>query len=111
MMTRGTYCAKTVKEKVEILREVDQGKSSKYEIARKHGIPPSMLSTYIRNRTAIENAYEAEDIGASEKRLRTAKFLELESALIIWVKEMSQEYRIEPPYHGQDSRFRYALEH
>lgn len=87
-MPRGNYCAKTVKEKVEILRKVDQGNSSKYEIARKHGIPPSTLSTYIRNRTAIENAYEAEDFGASRKRLRTAKFPELESALIIWVKEM-----------------------
>ncbi|KAH6948050.1 hypothetical protein HPB50_022735 [Hyalomma asiaticum] len=69
-MPQGKYCAKTVKEKVEILREVDQGKSSKYEIARKHGIPPSTFSTYIRNRTAIENACEAEDFGASRKRLR-----------------------------------------
>ncbi|KAH8032157.1 hypothetical protein HPB51_023301 [Rhipicephalus microplus] len=87
-MPRGNYCAETVKEKVEILREVDQGKSSKYEIARKHSISPSMLSTYVRNRTAIENTYEAEDFGGSRKRLRTAKFPELESALIIWVKEM-----------------------
>ncbi|KAH8020490.1 hypothetical protein HPB51_002439 [Rhipicephalus microplus] len=80
--------AKTIKEKVEISLEVDQENSSKYEIARKHGIPPSTLSTYIRNRTAIENAYEAEDFGASRKRLRTVKFAELESALIILVKEM-----------------------
>ncbi|KAH8027540.1 hypothetical protein HPB51_007090 [Rhipicephalus microplus] len=41
-----------------------------------------------RKMTAIENAYEAEDFGASRKRLRAAKFPELESALIIWVKEM-----------------------
>lgn len=88
MCSRGKYCAKTVKEKVAILREVDERKASKVEIAKKHGIPPSTLSTYVRNRKAIEDAYEAEDFASNRKRLRLAKYPEIETAVITWVKEM-----------------------
>lgn len=48
MSSQGKYCAKTVKEK-EISREVDEQKSSKYQIAWKHGIPPSTLPAYIQH--------------------------------------------------------------
>ncbi|KAK8762030.1 hypothetical protein V5799_026703 [Amblyomma americanum] len=68
MCSRGKYCAKTVKEKVAILREVDERKASKVEIAKKHGMPPSTLSTYVRNRKAIEDAYEAEDFASNKKK-------------------------------------------
>ncbi|KAK8785482.1 hypothetical protein V5799_008153 [Amblyomma americanum] len=82
MCSRGKYCAKTVKEKAAILREVDERKASKVEISKKHGIPPSTLSTYVRNRKAIEDAYEAEDFASNRKRLRLAKYPEIETAVI-----------------------------
>ncbi|KAG0440313.1 hypothetical protein HPB47_016336 [Ixodes persulcatus] len=79
---QGKYHAKTLREKVEILREVDAGKASKVEIAKKLEIPRSMLSTYVRNRKTIEDGYEAEVFAHGRKRLRSAKHLDLEKALI-----------------------------
>ncbi|KAG0441291.1 hypothetical protein HPB47_015994, partial [Ixodes persulcatus] len=95
---RGNYHTKTLREKVEILREVDAGKANKVEIAKKHAIPRSTLSTYIRNRKTIEDAYEAEVFAHGRKRLRSAKHPDLEKALITWVKEMrSQDLPLSGP--------------
>lgn len=82
---------KTLKEKVEILREVDGGKTSKLEIARKHGIPKSTLSTYIKNKRAIEEAYATDAFTGSRKRLCSAKHPELERAVLTWIKEMRSQ--------------------
>lgn len=83
---------------MEILREVDAGKANKVEIAKKHAIPRSTLSTYIRNRKTIEDAYEAEVFAHGRKRLRSAKHPDLEKALITWVKEMrSQDLPLSGP--------------
>ncbi|KAG0425729.1 hypothetical protein HPB47_027107 [Ixodes persulcatus] len=95
---RGNYHAKTLGEKVEILREVDAGKANKVEIAKKHATPRSTLSTYVRNRKTIEDAYEAEVFAHGRKRLRSAKHPDLEKALITWVKEMrSQDLPLSGP--------------
>ncbi|KAH7954941.1 hypothetical protein HPB49_023082 [Dermacentor silvarum] len=80
MTSRGKYHAKTLKEKVEILREVDAGKQSKNEIAKKHDIPKSTLSTYIRNKKTIEDSYATETFAKDRKRIRTAKHPDLETA-------------------------------
>lgn len=87
MSSRGKYRAKTLKEKWEILREVEAGKQSKNEIAKKHEIPRSTLSTYLRNKATIEDAYTAETFTKDRKRLRTAKHPDLETALLTWIKE------------------------
>ncbi|KAG0426455.1 hypothetical protein HPB47_026430 [Ixodes persulcatus] len=95
---RGNYHAKTLREKVEILREVDAGKANKVEIAKKHAILRSTLSTYVRNRKTIEDAYEAEVFAHGRKRLRSAKHPDLEKALITWVKQMrSQDLPLSGP--------------
>ncbi|KAH7959040.1 hypothetical protein HPB49_007418 [Dermacentor silvarum] len=87
MSSRGKYRAKTLKEKLEILRGVDAGKQSKNEIAKKHDISRSTLSTYIRNKKTIEDSYAAETFSKHRKRLHTAKHLDLEAALLTWIKE------------------------
>ncbi|KAH7936911.1 hypothetical protein HPB49_006325 [Dermacentor silvarum] len=98
MSSRGKYRAKTLKEKVEILREVDAGKQSKNEIAKKHDIPRSTLSTYIRNKKTIEDSYAAETFAKDRKRIRTAKHPDLEAALLAWIKEKrSQDIPLSGP--------------
>ncbi|KAH7970325.1 hypothetical protein HPB49_003770 [Dermacentor silvarum] len=98
MSSRGKYRAKTLKEKVEILREVDAGKQSKNEIAKKHDIPRSTLSTYIRNKKTIEDLYAAETFAKDWKRIRTAKHPDLEAALLAWIKEKrSQDIPLSGP--------------
>ncbi|KAH7954743.1 hypothetical protein HPB49_021454 [Dermacentor silvarum] len=86
------------KEKVEILREVDAGKQSKNEIAKKHDTPRSTLSTYIQNKKTIEDSYVAETFAKDRKRIRTAKHPDLEAALLTWIKEKrSQEIPLSGP--------------
>lgn len=99
MCSRGKgYGAKTLKEKVEILREGDAGKISKLEIAKKHSIPKSTLSTYIKNKGAIEDAYATEAFASSRKRLRPAKHPELEQAVVAWIREIrSQDIPLSGP--------------
>ncbi|XP_064463590.1 tigger transposable element-derived protein 6-like [Ornithodoros turicata] len=87
-----------LKDKVEILREVDAGRISKSDIAKKYGIPKSMLSTYIRNRKAIKDTYEGKGFTPERKRLRLAKHPEMGNALITWIKEMrSQDIPLSGP--------------
>lgn len=96
--SRGKYGSKVLKDKVDILREVDAGRISKSDIAKKYGIPKSTLSTYIRNRKSIEDSYESKDFTHERKRLRHAKHPEMENALISWIKEMrSQDVPLSGP--------------
>ncbi|KAM7311196.1 hypothetical protein ISCGN_008103 [Ixodes scapularis] len=84
-LARERYNAKTLGEKVEIFREVDAGKASKVKIAKKHKIPKSTLSTYIRKKT-IEDAYEAEAFAHDRKRL-----LGFGEGLITWDKNTRKQ--------------------
>ncbi|KAH6939360.1 hypothetical protein HPB50_017720 [Hyalomma asiaticum] len=94
---RGKYRAKILQEKADILREVDAGLLPKQEIAKKHGIPKTTLSTYIKNKRTIEDALQAE-VASKRRRLRPAKYPDLEKALLILIKEMrSQDIRLSGP--------------
>ncbi|KAH7944929.1 hypothetical protein HPB49_002151 [Dermacentor silvarum] len=91
MLSRGKYRAKTLKEKLEILWEVDAGKLSKNEITKKHDIPRSTLSAYIRNKTMIEDSYAAETFAKDWKMLRTAKHPDQEAVLLSWMKKKRRQ--------------------
>ncbi|KAH8021386.1 hypothetical protein HPB51_015566 [Rhipicephalus microplus] len=84
---RGKYRAKTFQEKADILWEVDAELLPKQDIAKKHGIPKTTLSTYIKNRRTIEDALEVE-VASKRRRLRPAKYPDREKALLIWIKQM-----------------------
>ncbi|KAG0411457.1 hypothetical protein HPB47_011412 [Ixodes persulcatus] len=84
---RGKYRAKTQQEKSDILLEVDARLLSKQEIAKKHAIPKRTLSTYIKNKRAIEDALAAE-VANERKRMRPAKYPDLKKALLLWIKDM-----------------------
>ena len=73
----------TIDVKRQILAEVDEGKISKTDICKKHEIPKSTLSTYIKNRDKIENA----DCTPDRKRQRVVKNEDLEKALFTWFKQ------------------------
>lgn len=62
----------------------------KQEIAKKHGIPNTTLSTYVKNKRAIEDALEAE-VASKRRRLRPAKYPDLEKELLIWIKEIRSQ--------------------
>lgn len=88
MAKRGSYAAKDLDAKVQILQEVERGQNSKTEIAKKYGIKKSTLSTYIKNKDAIFAAHEKENIEPSRKRLRTSAHPNVEDAVISWIKHV-----------------------
>ena len=75
--------------KMQILREVDEKKLSKAEIAKKNNIAQSTLSTFLKNRQSIEEAVLSSSFQPNRKRLRTVNETHqtIDSALFTWVKQ------------------------
>ncbi|KAK9722522.1 Tc5 transposase DNA-binding domain [Popillia japonica] len=77
----------SLKTKLAILEEVDKKQISKTKIAEKFKIPKSTLSTIIKNKNKIDNAI-ASGKQVFNKRLKGARYPELETQLIEWFTEM-----------------------
>ena len=79
----------SLQTKVEILQEVQmfaKERSAKVKIAEKYEIPKPTLSTIIKNKETILEAFEQSTFVPSKKRMRTAAYLEVEEALVSWLK-------------------------
>lgn len=72
----------TLSDKVELLNKVEAG-NKKATICKQYNLPPSTLSTLIKNKEKIRVAFEE---NSKRKRLRTTKKLDLDTALLNWFK-------------------------
>ncbi|XP_064488392.1 tigger transposable element-derived protein 4-like [Ornithodoros turicata] len=72
--------------KVAILSEVNSGKLSKTEIAKKFGIPKSTLSGIVKDKTRILESFNNGGFGPKRKRMRTAAHRDLEDVLVTWIQ-------------------------
>lgn len=77
----------TLKEKMDILKEVDKGRKNA-DVARSFGLVPTTLSTIIKDREKIIKLYEQSSLSAGRKRLRLGDNQDLEVALNNWLKDM-----------------------
>ena len=81
--------ALSLKDKVKILKVVDK-RSSEYgakgKIAKEFGIASSTLSTIIKDKKKILDAFKQSAFKPGRKRLRTAAHEDVEEALVIWFK-------------------------
>ena len=77
--------------KYQILQAVDKNDKSKTEIAKTFEIPPSTLSTIIKQRETIMKAYNSSDFGSSRKKMRTAQHADVEEALFQWFKNVCDQ--------------------
>jgi predicted XRE-type DNA-binding protein len=82
--SKKTKNAIDLKTKQKILNEVDRNEFSKTKIAAKFGIPKSTLSTIIKNRKTIDEVVASGAITGHRKRLRTAKYEDVEEELLQW---------------------------
>ena len=76
--------ALSIKDKVEILKAVDKRASeygAKGKIAKEFGIASSTLSTIIKDKKKILDAFEQSVFKPDRKRLRTAAYEDVEEAL------------------------------
>ena len=70
--------------KFEIINEVKKGFNSKSEIARKHGLASSTLSTILKNKDSIKSNFERSLFQSSRKRFRSGEYTDIEEALFKW---------------------------
>jgi len=72
--------------KYQIIQAVEKNDKSKVKIAKAFEIPPSTLSTILKCKDTILNAYNSSDFGFSRKKMRIALHQDIEEALFQWFK-------------------------
>lgn len=79
----------TIAFKIKVLEELDKKQLNKTEICKKFSIANSTLSTFIKNRQKIEDAYVSCDVQPNRKRMRTCAGNReaLEESLFQWFKQ------------------------
>ena len=73
----------SLKEKREILLEVE-----KEGIAKKYGMSPSTLSTFLKQKSKVEQNIDADALGPQRKKMQTADYEEVDKAVYTWFVEM-----------------------
>ena len=78
----------TIQRKKEIIEIVDNAppRKKRREIAEEQGIPPTTLSSILKNRAKIVKQFQEELIEPKRKRLRKANHADIEEALLEWYR-------------------------
>ncbi|OWK55658.1 Tigger transposable element-derived protein 4 [Lonchura striata] len=75
----------TIEEKIDIISAVESGKK-KADVAAKYGIKRNSLSSIMKNKEKVLEAFETLRFDPKRKRLRTAFYADLEMALMKWCR-------------------------
>lgn len=75
---------KSIDSKYEAIMAVEKGEKSKSQIARDFGVPANTLSTWLKNKENIIEAYQ--QFNPKRKNTRTGSFHEVEAATLKWFK-------------------------
>ncbi|NXX80753.1 TIGD4 protein, partial [Urocolius indicus] len=75
----------SIEEKIDIISAVESGEK-KADIAAKYGIKKNSLSSIMKNKEKVLEAFESLRFDPKRKRLRTAFYSDLEEALMKWYR-------------------------
>ncbi|NXC19965.1 TIGD4 protein, partial [Corythaeola cristata] len=75
----------SIEEKIDIISAVESGKK-KADVAAKYGIKKNSLSSIMKNKEKVLEAFESLRFDPKRKRLRTAFHTDLEEALMKWYR-------------------------
>ncbi|XP_062493500.1 tigger transposable element-derived protein 4 [Pezoporus occidentalis] len=75
----------SIEEKIDIISAVESGEK-KADIAAKYGIKKNSLSSIMKNKEKLLEAFESLRFDPKRKRLRTAFYTDLEEALVKWYR-------------------------
>ncbi|NXA88486.1 TIGD4 protein, partial [Melanocharis versteri] len=75
----------SIEEKIDIISAVESGKK-KADVAAKYGIKRNSLSSIMKNKEKVLEAFETLRFDPKRKRLRTAFYADLEEALMKWYR-------------------------
>ncbi|NXP49866.1 TIGD4 protein, partial [Heliornis fulica] len=75
----------SIEEKIDIISAVESGKK-KADVAAEYGIKKNSLSSIMKNKEKVLEAFESLRFDPKRKRLRTAFHTDLEEALVRWYR-------------------------
>ncbi|XP_048364694.1 tigger transposable element-derived protein 4 [Sphaerodactylus townsendi] len=75
----------SIKDKIDIMTAVESG-MKKSDIAAKYGIKKNSLSSIMKSKDRILEAFEFQQFDPKRKRLRTALYTDLEEELLKWYR-------------------------
>ncbi|XP_023780579.1 tigger transposable element-derived protein 4 [Cyanistes caeruleus] len=75
----------SIEEKIDIISAVESGKK-KADVAAQYGIKRNSLSSIMKNKEKVLEAFETLRFDPKRKRLRTAFYADLEEALMKWYR-------------------------
>ncbi|XP_053259070.1 tigger transposable element-derived protein 4 [Podarcis raffonei] len=75
----------SLKDKISIIAAIESGKK-KADIAERYGIKKNSLSSIMKNKEKVLEAFESWQFDPKRKRLRTAFHTDLEEALVKWYR-------------------------
>lgn len=94
----------SLKEKVDILSQVDAGKKQ-IHIANEMGVAPSTVATILKDRQKILELHRGSQLAPSRKRLRLGNFEDVDAAVLIWFKDArSQNVPVSGPMLQEKAR-------
>ena len=74
----------TIETKYEAIVAVEKGEKTKTAIAEQYGVPLNILSTWLKNKEKIMNAFQK--FNPKRKNIKTATFSDVEEATVKWFK-------------------------
>lgn len=77
----------SIKEKIDIITALESG-MKKSDIVAKYGIKKNSLSSVMKSKDRVLEAFESLQFDPKRKRLRTAFYSDLEEALVKWYRMM-----------------------
>ena len=86
-MSKRKHCAYTLEFKLKIVSEVEEKKLTKTEICKKHGIPNSTLSNFLRDRERLQKARDETKFRPTTKTMKLSNQEDLEEALFQWFQQ------------------------
>lgn len=87
----------TLKEKVDILRQVDDGRKQ-IDVCKEHGMALSTIATILRNRRKIMKLRRGSQLAPTRKRLRHGNYQKVDAAVLMWFKDArSQDVLVSGP--------------
>ena len=76
----------SITEKYKALQKIEEGKSTKKNVAEEYGVKKNTISTWIPNKRKIFEAYESGQVNSGRKKLKKSDNKDLDEAIFTWFK-------------------------
>ena len=87
---------KSLAEKCKALKYLENGLSSKKDVATKYGVPRNTVSTWVKNKHKLTASLEKKGMNSSRKNTRCGNYEKVDKAIYSWfARKRSQKLPID----------------